>query len=369
MLLKSTFSTQIKMKKIICLLSLVLVFLLPLSAQKLVWNANLNYFFDNTEYAKSTITKDQTMTGVHFAPEIGLAIDSVHSFFAGADLLKTAGSQNVIDDIQPLAYYRYQNQKVSFYAGAFSRSELLSNYSDLFFQDSVNYYRPTLTGIFWQMGKKSSFFNLWLDWSGHQTATVRETFFAGASAHHKFGLMFLDFQSYMFHFADTRPMNPTYSVCDNILAHLSVGVDYSNQTGIDTLLVAAGVLAGGERERSLANGSYFPVGAVIRLNAEYKGFGTQNMLYFGNARDVFYNKYNNALYWNNPFLRSGFYFQSKWYLDVIRSQSVNGRLNLNLHFSEGKLMYEQVFTLRAGLSSSMKPNLKSKPTFMSNWFN
>ena len=124
MLLKSTFSTQIKMKKIICLLSLVLVFLLPLSAQKLVWNANLNYFFDNTEYAKSTITKDQTMTGVHFAPEIGLAIDSVHSFFAGADLLKTAGSQNVIDDIQPLAYYRYQNQKQINIANGYSFGRL-----------------------------------------------------------------------------------------------------------------------------------------------------------------------------------------------------------------------------------------------------
>ena len=368
LLLKSTISTY-RMKKIICLLSLVLVFLLSLPAQKLVWNANLNYFFDNTEYAKSTITKDQTMTGVHFAPELGLTFDSVHSFFAGVDLLKTAGSQNVIDFIQPLAYYRYQNRKVSFYAGAFSRSEILSNYSDLFFQDSVNYYRPTMTGIFWQVGHKKSYFNLWLDWTGHQTATIRETFFVGASAHQHFGVMFLDFQSYMFHFADTRPMNPTYSVCDNILAHLSVGVDYSNQTGIDTLLVAAGVLAGGERERSLANGSYFPVGAVIRLNAEYKGFGTENMLYFGNARDVFYNKYNNELYWNNPFLRAGFYFQSKWYLDVIRSQSVNGKLSCNLHFSEGKMMFEQVFTLKAMLSNSTKPILKSKPTFMTNWFN
>ncbi|MEI6554409.1 MAG: hypothetical protein WCL70_02345 [Paludibacter sp.] len=343
-------------------------FVSVLCAQKPLWNMNVNYFFDNTEYAKSSITKDQTMTGVHFTPEIGLAFDSVHSFFAGGDFLKVAGSDKFVDYIEPIAYYRYHTPKSTFYAGVFPRSELFSNYSDLFFQDSVAYFKPTVQGIFWQAGTNNSFFNLWLDWTGHQTATVRETFFVGASAHHQFGLMFLDFQSYMFHFADTRPMNPTYSVCDNILAHLSVGVDFSNQTGIDTLLFAAGVLAGGERDRSVVNGSYFPIGAVIRLNAEYKGFGTQNMLYWGDRRDVFYNNYSNALYWNNPFLRAGFYFQSKWYLDVIRSQSVNGKLSMNLHFSEGKMMYEQVFTLRAMLNNSAKPSLKSKPTFMTNWF-
>jgi len=338
------------------------------SAQQFQWKAGLNYFFDNTEYAKSTLTKDQTMTGVHFSPEIGYSLDSVHSFYVGADLLKTAGSQNIIDFAQPIAYYRYQNRKVSFYAGAFPRTELLSNYSDLFFQDSVNYYRPTLTGLFWNVGKKNSYFNLWLDWTGHQTATNRETFFIGASAHHKKGLFFADFQSYMFHYADTRPMTPGFSVNDNLLAHLSVGVDYSNQTGLDTLLFAVGILAGAERDRALLNGLKTPVGAVVRLNAEYYGFGTQNTLYMGDPRNVFYGSYNTGLYWNNPFLRSGFYLQSKWYLDVIRSQFVNGKLCVNLHFSEGKVMYEQVFTINALLDSSIKKKEKSKPTFMTNWF-
>ncbi len=350
------------------LTGLFLVILCQISAQKIEWNANLNYFFDNTEFARSAINKDQTMTGVHFTPEIGYIVDSIHSIFIGSDLLKIAGSPNVIDNIQPIAYYRYQSPKVSLYAGAFKRSELLANYSDLFFQDSINFFRPTITGIFWQVGRKQSYFNLWLDWTGHQSATTRETFFVGASAHRQFGMFFSDFQSYLYHFAITRPNPLNFNVCDNLLAHWSIGVNYSNQTGIDTLVCAVGVLAGGERDRGLVNGSYFPIGAVIRLNAEYKGFGTENMLYFGNARDVFYNNYNNALYWNNPFLRSGFYLQSKFYLDVIRNQSVNGRINLNMHFSEGKLMFEQVFTLKTMLNNLAKLNHKSKPTFMTNWF-
>lgn len=336
--------------------------------QKLEWKAGLNYFFDNTEYAKSTLTKDQTMTGVHFVPEIGVSLDSVHSFYVGADVLKIAGSQNIIDIAQPVAYYRFHTPKVSFYAGAFPRSELLSNYSDLFFQDSINYFRPTMQGIFWEVGKKNSYFNLWLDWTGHQTASNRETFFVGASAHHKMNFLFADFQSYMFHFADTRPMTQGFSVCDNILTHFSIGADYSNQTGLDTLLFAVGVLAGVERDRGPANGTHVPVGAVLRLNAGYLGIGTQNALYLGNPRDVFYDNYNTGMYWNNPFFRSGFYLESKWYLDVIRSKFVNGKINLNLHFSEGKVMYEQVFTLSALLDSSGKKSTKVKPTLFTKWF-
>lgn len=338
-------------------------------SQKLEWKAGLNYFFDNTEYAKSTLTKDQTMTGVHFTPEIGVSLDSVHSFYAGVDVLKTAGSENIIDIAQPIAYYRYHMPKVSFYAGSFLRADVLSNYSDLFFQDSINYYRPTMHGIFWEVGRKNSYFNLWLDWTGHQTAVNRESFFAGASAHKKFGAFFTDFQSYLFHYAVTRPDVQNLSVCDNLLAHLSVGVDYSNQSGLDTLMFAVGVLAGAERDRAAINVTTVPVGAVLRLNAEYLGFGTQNMMYIGNPRDVLYGKYNYGLYWNNPFLRSNFYLESKWFVDVIRSQSVAGRLNLNLHFSEGKVMYEQVFTLRVALDSSVKPSTKSKPAFFSKWFN
>ncbi|HLP04733.1 MAG TPA: hypothetical protein VK152_04810 [Paludibacter sp.] len=338
-------------------------------AQNLGWKAGLDYFFDNTEYARSTLTKDQTMTGVHFSPEAVLSWDSVHHLSAGVDLLKTAGSVNMLDAVRPVAYYQYKTASTNFYAGAFPRSAVLSNYSDLFFQDSVAYYRPTLEGIFWQRGNAEGFFNLWLDWNGHQTAINHETFFVGASAHKKWGHAFTDFQSYLFHFANTNPPVPGFHVCDNALAHWSAGFDYSNQTGLDTLLVAAGVLAGFERERNIPNSTYLPVGIVVRANVDYSGFGVQNTLYAGNPRQLIYGKYGNELYWNNPFLRAGFYLQSKWYLQVIRNRFATGRLNLNLHFSEGRMMYEQVFTLRATLSSDRKNATSPKKTLLAKIFN
>ncbi|MEI7504948.1 MAG: hypothetical protein WCJ61_16860, partial [Paludibacter sp.] len=184
-------------------------------SQEIQWKTGLNYFFDNTEFVRSTLTKDQTMNGVHLAPELGIAYDSVHSVFGGINALKISGSKSFVDKIDFTAYYQYQAQNVKFQAGAFPRAELLSNYSDFFFQDSVRNFRPIMQGFYLKVGNNNSFYNLWLDWVSHQTAVDRETFYIGASAHKSFGLLFADFQSYMFHYANVNPTNPTYHVCDN----------------------------------------------------------------------------------------------------------------------------------------------------------
>jgi len=335
------------------LLSLFLILQFGLFAQELQWKAGLNYFFDNTEFMKSSLTRDQTMNGVHFSPELGLKWDSVHSVFAGTDVLKISGSQQYIDKVNLIAYYQFKTPDVLLKAGAFPRNELLSNYSDLFFQDSIGYFHPLMEGIFWQVGRQQAYFNLWLDWNGHQTDVNRETFYVGASAHRSFGHLFADFQSYMFHYANTRPTNPAYSLCDNALAHLSLGVDYSNKQGLDTLLFAVGVLGGYERERNTET-IKTPVGAVLRMLVEYRGVGLNNMLYLGDPRMVFYNKYGGNLYWNNPFLRSDSYFESKLYLNVIHTRDIQAKISSNFHFSEGLVMFEQAFTLRVSLNSSSR---------------
>jgi hypothetical protein len=333
----------------------LLVFILSIQisafAQNFEWKAGMNYFFDNTEFIESTLTRDQTMTGVHFTPQLGLSKDTVHAFYIGGDLLKISGSQNFVDIIRPIAYYQQKTTKSLLYAGVFPRAELLNNYSDLFFQDSISYFQPTLSGIFWQLKNSSSFFNIWLDWNGHQTTVNRETFFVGVSALKQHKRFFAELQSYMFHFANTRPNTENYHLTDNILGQLSIGVNYSNRQGLDTLLISAGVLAGMERDRFIDYGTHTPIGLVLRCNADYKRFGIQNSFYWGNPRMVFYNQQGTRLYSNNPFLRSNYYLESKWYLDVIQSQSFNGKLAIKLHFSEGKLMNEQVFTLKASLES------------------
>jgi len=325
-----------------------------LQSQVLKGELGLNYFFDNTEFSSSTLTIDQTMKGVHLIPGVAVEWDKNNSLHGGTDLLNISGSQKTIEKIDLVAYYQFQSRKTLFRAGSFPRQNILSNYSDFFFKDSIRYFRPNLQGLFWQVSNPTSFFNLWLDWTGHQTATQRESFFIGASANKRQHLFFADFQSYMFHYANTAPRNPEYHVCDNLLAHLSAGVDLTSLTQLDTLMFAVGILQGFERERGMDNMTFTPTGLVVRNEIEYRKFGVSNTLYWGDARMKLYEKHGWNLYWSNPFLRSGSYFESKWYWNMLKNSYVNGKLAMEFHVSEGKVFFEQLFTLSASVDKLLK---------------
>ena len=333
-------------------LSLLFSFDLAAQLSKPEWKVDFDFFFDNTEYARSTLTDDQTMAGVRLSPELGLSWDNGHAIFAGVSGLKGFGSPNTLDKISPIGYYRFSKSQMQFYAGIFLRKELLSNYSDFFFQDSINYYVPTMQGLFWQLGStEASFVNLWLDWNGKEDPTTHETFFAGISAQKKMNLFFVDFQSYLFHFANTKPRTPGFNVCDNGLAQLSTGIKLENRSVLDNFLFSAGVLAGFERERNVENQTHTPLGLVLRLKIEAYRLGIDNKLYIGDSRMKMYEKFGSGLYWGNPFLRSDYYLQSRLYWNIFNRDTVQGKLSAVFHYSEGKLMCEQVLTVRVSLGS------------------
>ncbi|MHB9056165.1 MAG: hypothetical protein ACYC2P_08455 [Paludibacteraceae bacterium] len=333
-------------------LIIVLSFPALLFSQEFKWNTELNFFFDNTEFARSNLTFDQTMAGVALTQEVGLKFDKRHYIFGGINALKSLGGQELLNGIHFLAYYQLKDENTLFKAGVFHRQGLLEDYSNLLFQDSVAYYKQTMEGLYFKKGNEKQFVKLWLDWTGLQSKTERESFFMGASAYKEFGnLFFTDFQSYMFHFATTRPNLQDYSVSDNLQLQLSVGIKYANAQGLKNLKLSAGVLAGFERDRRNMDYYKTPVGLVLRADVEYKNFGTENLLYYGQKRMEFYEEYGNQLYWGNPFLRSSGYFQNKLYWNVINSRYVKGQLAARTHFSEGKIFFEQLFTLSAFINN------------------
>ena len=329
-------------------------------AQTAGWEMGFNYFFDNAEFSGSSYVNDQTMKGLHVAPQLTFQWENIHSFFVGTDLLNISGSKKAIEKVELIAYYQLFTPKILLRAGSFPRSDILTNYSDFFFQDSVEYFKPNIEGLFWQINHSSDFFNLWLDWTGHQTATQRESFFVGASGVKHFKNFFADFQSYMFHYANTAPRNIDFHVCDNVLMHLSLGINLlENRSKLDTLFFAVGLLQGFERERGLDNMTFKPSGIVLRGNIQYNRFGSENSFYIGDKRMRLYNKHGNNLYWNNPFLRGNSHLESEWYWKPIQTSTVEGKLALRLHLSEGKLFTEQLFTLKVLLDHSFKKNSKT----------
>ena len=329
-----------------------LIFPTLLFSQEFKWNTELNFFFDNTEFAKSKFAIDQTMAGVALTQEFGWKFDNKHYIMGGVDAMKSLGGEKIVNDFHFLAYYQLKDENTLFKVGSFHRHDLLDDYSNFFFQDSISFYKHTMEGIYFMKGNETQFMKLWLDWTGLQSETERESFLVGASGFKKFGkLFFTDFQSYMFHYATTRPNPIGFTVTDNLQAQLSVGLNYANNSGVNKLLVSAGVLSGFERDRVDMQNYGTPTGGVARLDFDYRGFGTENLFYYGQQRMILYYRHTNNMYWGNPFLRSSTYIQNKLYWNFINTDYVKGQLAARTHYSEGKIYVEQLLTLSASINN------------------
>lgn len=328
-----------------------LLFSFRADAQNTGFSADFNYFFDNTEFAGSSLTIPQTMTGMHLIPSLNIRLDSRQQIIAGVDMLLLSGSSERISDVMPLAYFRFSEKKQRLLIGSFPRSQTVQHYSEFLIQDSVHYFRPNLHGIFWEFGSRKRFINVWLDWTGNQSETVKESFFVGLSGRYDFGKgFFADLQSYMFHLANTSPKTPFHHVCDNIQGIANLG--YQEKYGFlkSTLTITAGLFAGFERERGAVYESYTPFAFVSQASVDSKWGGLEAKLYLGDSRMKFYNKYANDLYWGNPLQQSGKYFQGRAFWRFLDNGFVKGTLNYKLHFSEGKMFHEQSLLLSASLN-------------------
>ena len=331
------------MRKTACFILLLCFSSIFAQAQEWKWKLGMDYFLDNMEYSASSYAVSHTLNGVWFNPMGGIAMDSVHTLFGGVNLLKIPGSAKTIDKTDITLFYQYETPKILFRAGSFQRREVLDNYSDFFFKDSVNNLMPLMRGVFWQIGKKDNFFNAWVDWTGYPSDTIRESFFVGLSGKFSKKWFFADFQSYMFHYANTTTVD-SHGVSENLQLQASIGAKFSTDNHFEGSL-SGGILAGYERDRKRDDEAYTPIGFVANLQAEYMGFGTNNRLYVGDARMKHYKTYSDGLYWGTPFLQGKSYFRSDWYARLIESKYASARLDLIFHYSENKLMTQQLFTV------------------------
>lgn len=320
-------------------------------SQKADFGLNYSYFFDNTEFSGSKYAIPQTMSGMHILPAMTISFDNFYKIVGGANILIHAGASTYIKDVYPVVYFQFKKNNSQFYAGAFPRSKTISYYSDFLFSDSILYYKPTLNGLYWRLGNEKNYLNTWLDWTGKQSAKVRETFYAGISAKWSLNNVFyFDFQSYLFHYAKTRPSQSDQHVCDNAQAIVTCNYANPNFLNNNFLKLSAGIFTGFERERNTGNQS-IPNGFVAQILFENKLGGLDSKIYLGDPRMILYQKYGNQLYWGNPFIQSGKYLENKFYIKIFNNERVNAKIGYTLHFAENKIYHEQQLTLNASLEN------------------
>jgi hypothetical protein len=337
-------------------------------AQEVVWKAGLRSFFDNAEFGSSRVQIPQTMAGVRLAPEIGLSLGGKHRMFAGIDLLHEYGSNRTIDFYDPVIYYEYASQPFRFYAGAIPRRLTLDRYPRMFFRDSIQNYRPTINGVFWEYGMNGHYANVWLDWTSRQTPQRHESFFMGWSGRYHHGIFYAQHFGYMFHFAGKMHPEIDESLHDNGLLLTSIGVDLSGKSSFAALETNLGWTLALERDRGLSIW-HKPQGILSETKIEYKGLGIFNTYYKGDSQQVYYNDHGNNLYWGDPIYRSGEYDRIDLYIHFIHTPAVKLKFVYSLHLTEKQLYHEQAFYATFDLDNlKRKKHEKKYPYLWDKWF-
>jgi hypothetical protein len=320
-------------------------------SQEKKWQVGLFSFFDNTEFGSSAVQIPQTMSGIHFLPELGLSWDSAHSVNIGFDALHEFGSSRSVDYFYPTAYYAFDKKPYKFYMGSFPRKYAIEKYPRIFFQDSIYYYRPNINGLFWERRHNLDYINVWLDWTSRQSLTRHEAFFMGFSGRYNFGVLYGQHFGYMFHFAGTMDPASTEALHDNGMFLTSVGIDLYKKTFFDILETNAGWVVGLDRSRTVQSGWIVEKGFLMETKLEYKGIGIFNSFYKGHGQMNFYHDHGNDLYWGDPVYRASTYNRSDLFVNFIRNRFVNVKLIYSLHFVENTVYHEQALKVSLNLNN------------------
>jgi hypothetical protein len=369
MFLKHLFAVNsIKMKNGILLLIFLLITTTGISQEKL-WKVDIFSFFDNTEFRHSAVQIPQTMSGIRFAPELGLSWDSVHNVDIGINVLHEFGSKKAIDNFSPVIYYTFDKAPFRFYMGAFPRKNAVEEYPRIFFQDSISYYRPDINGLFWEFYRNNNYINVWLDWTSRQSQTIRETFFMGFAGRYNLGFLYLQHFGYMFHFAGKKNPIADEPLHDNGLFLTSLGLDFAKATNFEKLEANAGWVVGLERSRGDQTGWFFEPGILLEAKIEYKGIGIFNSFYKGHSQMKYYNIHTNELYWGDPVYRAKTYNRSDMYINFLNNNTVNIKFIYSLHFVENKVYSEQLLKVIFDLNNFEIKQRKQTKNFWNGWFN
>ncbi|MCR4765330.1 MAG: hypothetical protein K5856_04050 [Bacteroidaceae bacterium] len=334
-------------------------------AQKIEWKLGAEGFFDNGE-GDDTYRTTMTYSGIRATPELGVSWDEgKHRLMGGYSGLLEFGKKHGYTDGSPVLYYQYKTDPLTFTFGSFQRDQLLGDYPSFMFSDTIRYYRPMIQGFAFQHKYKRGFFEAFIDWTGFRSDKDREQFMAGLSFKHAIGKIegdgfnkvndrfYVGIEGYYYHYALTWNADEKQHIHDNLVAHPFIGYQIESRVVDASLDVRAGVLASFDRERGLDNGRRTPVGFLGEINAHYKRFFLENILYAGGHQQPFGKKYFGKFYWGDTYYHAPAYNRTDIKYLFIFNRFVSAYAGMIFNMTRAGLNWHQVVTLRVNLGGRL----------------
>jgi hypothetical protein len=309
-----------------------------LVAQRADWSLSLNHFFDNTEFEGSSYQRPQTMAGVWLKPALSLELDSFSRIHAGINLLKEYGTPTWNDDIDLVSYYDYHRDRLNFQVGSFPREDVTRSFSRMFFQDSLLYYRPTMTGLWFHTGNSLSEAGLFMDWTGKKAGVEHEAFFIGAMGAYSHGMIFSSAQALLRHHAASQFVR---GVQESAFCQVSLGLNLTQLSLLDTLTLQAGYLTSFQRDRTRVADWSVNIGLSTELKAGWRQLSLISTWYFGSGMMPEQARLGNSIYWGDPFYNGSLYGRTDVMYDFFKQDLLKLRVVLSHHYSEKQHFFEQ----------------------------
>jgi hypothetical protein len=332
------------MRSRLILLFTVNLFIHHAAGQSFDWRTGFHGFFDNREYFNQYID-DQTMFGSRVYAEAGFSLNDDNHFMAGISYLYEFGSKGDLIAPDIILYYHTGKGPLEFYLGAFPRKGLI-NQPLMLLTDTLNYYRPNAEGMFLEFSKPWGYHNIWIDWTGRQTDTRRETFLLGGAGHFRKGVLFCEHHFIMYHFAAPAIPIPGDHLRDNGGLTAVCGLNLSGILPVDSLFISSGIGLSVDRIRNVYD-FRTPVGWYTELGIEHKGFGMHGTCYLGDSHTIIY---------GDKFYTSDSYQRIDLYYTRSRSARIRGRLQFSFHFIPGVVDYSQMLVVLINLEGSRQIN-------------
>lgn len=332
---------------------------LAIKSEKLYLDVALDFDFDNTEYSGSTLGISQTLFGISLTPVLRYEVEGKHNIGVGASAQKWFGSPLFLDDIDLVAYYKFNNARYGAIAGIFSRGELIGNYSEAFFSNEWLVDCNLIQGLALQYTDTIGFAELSIDWCGLYSPLTREEFRILFSGEGRFAKYFYAGSTVaMHHYANRADFS--HNVVDNITINPYIGAKFNAFFDFDIRL---SYLQSLQRDR-LSGGEWLaPMGGEFAFQMSRWGVFISNNLYMGKNLQPLYNTvgadgiiYGADLYSADPFFgtttglynRTGLGYQHKFWKDRI-----NVKAEMVLKTDGRKVYTQQIISLGVNISPKL----------------
>lgn len=325
------------------LISLSLLFFLPVRAIEPVWDIDFGGVFDNRE-GHNKYVRDKTYIMVTLAPNIGLKFTDKDRIEGGVVWNQPLENGVKGSRVAPTLFYRHEGEKVKFSMGLFPLTQLREPLPGFLWSDSLAYFQKNLRGMLLQYEGDKGFIDAYLDWRGIQSKETREAFeiVVHGEFHKKDKLLAAGGYAMMNHLAKTSDAGPDQFVVDNFILNPYIGIKYDNKRFPDLFSIKAGPLISIERNREDREWR-FPSGLWLDLEAEYKFLGLKNTFYYGGKLFPMYEEFGNELYMGEAFFSSRFYDRLDIYGKIYKNKFMDIEAQLNFNFcTTGFIFYQRV---------------------------